>query len=252
MSITVRRIVGKTHRFMATRFATRTIPVRLAKPIVSFTFDDAPASAFTQATPVLEAHGARATFYLSLGLLGQDSDSGLIADLAHLKRAHAAGHELGCHTFDHLDAADVSRERYLASVDANRSAIARLLPSATFETFAYPKGGARVLVKRLLGERFLCCRGGREDANIGAVDLNLVKACFLDQRAGLDFPAIAALLDRNARARGWLVFATHDLSNQPSRYGCSPARFRQVVEMTRATGATILPMAEACRRLIGG
>jgi peptidoglycan/xylan/chitin deacetylase (PgdA/CDA1 family) len=42
--------------------------------VVSFTFDDVPASAASEGAPILEAFGIRGTYYLCGGLLGGQGD----------------------------------------------------------------------------------------------------------------------------------------------------------------------------------
>ena len=44
--------------------------MRNTSPMVCFTFDDLPKSAVTTGADLLEAHGARGTFYVSGGLVG--------------------------------------------------------------------------------------------------------------------------------------------------------------------------------------
>jgi hypothetical protein len=44
---------------------------------------------------------------------------------------------------------------------------------------------------------------------------------------------------------GWLIFATHDVAAQPSRYGCTPEFLEQVVQYSVDSGARILPVAKA-------
>ena len=46
--------------------------LRNRTPMVSFTFDDLPKSAVTTGAEMLEAHGARGTFYVSGSLVGAD------------------------------------------------------------------------------------------------------------------------------------------------------------------------------------
>ena len=53
------------------------------------------------------------------------------------------------------------------------------------------------------------------------------------------------MIDQNARARGWLIFATHDVRETPSRFGCTPDFFEQVVQWSLESGARILPVVEA-------
>jgi len=231
---------------MANRFCRREVLLDLPVPIVSFTFDDAPKSAFAAGGEILAAHGAHATFFVCLSLLGQVGDSGQLATQDDLLRAVENGHELGCHTFDHLDAWTTPPAIFLASIDRNEAALRAAVPSASFQTFAYPKSGPTLAVKRRLNYRFACCRGGGQAANTDIADMNLLKACFLDRRTGIDIAFAESLIRYNASRRGWLVFATHDVSDSPSPYGCSRQFLGDVVDMCARSGALLLPLARAC------
>jgi peptidoglycan/xylan/chitin deacetylase (PgdA/CDA1 family) len=244
------RAINKGRRLAASKLQRRLLTLDGRKPLVSFSFDDAPVSAFELGAPLLEAHGARATYYVSLGLMGMRSELGPIGDAAHVRRAHADGHELGCHTHDHLDAWHCSVGDYIASIDRNREALATLLPEASMRSFAYPKSGAYVAVKSPLQRRFMCCRGGGQTLNSGTIDLNLLSAVFIDRRAGIGLDDVRALIRRNAEQCGWLIFAAHDLSDSDGAFSCSPAFFAEVLREVVVSGADILPVAEACDRLM--
>lgn len=243
----LRRARAGTTRMLARRLHRQWLTLAPAQPLVSFSFDDAPRSAFGTGARVLERHGLRGTYYVSLGLLGQTGPSGLLAGPDELRAAAAAGHELGCHTHDHLDAWHVRPAEFLASVEANARALQRLVPGAHFETFAYPKSGAVAAVKPALAQRFLACRHGGQRGNAGRVDRNLLAACFLDRQQHADLSFLRHLLEENARARGWLIFATHDVSTDPSPWGCTPAFLEAVVRHALRTGARVLPVREALR-----
>ncbi len=214
---------------------------------MSFSFDDAPRSAFVTGGRLLAEHGLRGSYYVSLGLLGQGSASGPLGGLQELREAAAAGHELGCHTHDHLDAWEVPAAAYVASVEANARALERLMPGTRFETFAYPKSGAVAAVKPALARRFLACRHGGQHANAGQVDRDLLAACFLDRHQHADLSFIRHLLEDNARRRGWLIFATHDVAPNPSPWGCTPGFLEAVVRHALRTGSRVLPVREALR-----
>lgn len=249
MSDLFSRIVGKYHRTLACRFHRRMAPIETQVPIISFTFDDAPRTAFTTGADILASHGARATFFVSLGLLGSHTETGTIASGDDLRLALENGHELGCHTFDHLDAWQTSAKKFVDSVARNRRALAEILPGAGFKTFAYPKSGPGLTVKLQLEKFFICCRGGGQTFNCGAADLNLLKAFFLDARNKVEMSSVRQLIDRNTQCRGWLIFATHDVAGNPSRYGCTPEYFTEVVEYAARSGSLLLPVAEACEKL---
>jgi hypothetical protein len=138
----------------------------------------------------------------------------------------------------------------MASVARNREALQRILPGRQFTTFAYPKNGAKLSVKSALGDIFLGCRGGGQVTNEGAADLNLLKACFIDRRTGVDIEFMRALVDHNTARRGWLILATHDIAAAPSRYGCTPEFLEQIAQHASRSGALLLPVGEACAKLM--
>jgi peptidoglycan/xylan/chitin deacetylase (PgdA/CDA1 family) len=239
-------------RMLATRFGRRIVPIELPRAIISFTFDDVPATAVNTGGAIMRAYGARATYFVSLGLLGSQTEVGNIASASELSRALTDGNELGCHTFDHLDAWQTSTESFMASVARNAEALDRVVPGATFATFAYPKSGATLAVKRRLECRFTCSRGGGQAANVDATDLNLLKAFFIDARTRVDVESLEVLIDHNATRGGWLVFATHDVTDHPSPYGCTPRLLDAVAEHAALSGALLLPLGEACARVVSG
>ena len=224
--------------------------IETSVPIISFTFDDAPRTAFTTAADILSGVGARATFYVSLGLCGLQTKVGAVGSLNDLRRASADGHELGCHTFDHLDPWETSAHRFVESVIRNSQALDTAFPGKRFRTFAYPINQPRPSVKSRLEKHFMCCRGGGQTLNVGRTDLNLVNAYFLDRRCGTDLGPVREMIDRNASCRGWLIFATHDVCDNPSRYGCAPEFFREVAEHAARSGALLLPVGEACETIL--
>ena len=88
------------------------------------------------------------------------------------------------------------------------------------------------------------CRGGGQGINARELDLNYFRAFFLEQAK--DSPdAIWEMINRNRMEGGWLIFATHDVSIQPTQYGCTPEFLKEVLKRSIDSGATILPVAKA-------
>ena len=243
------RIAGKYCRTVSYRFCRRMVAIKLTTPFISFSFDDAPRTAFSHGGAILKAHGARATFFVTLGMLGSESPSGTIASKDELCNAVKEGHELGCHTFDHRDPWKTTTKVFEDSVFKNRKALSRLLPATSFTTFAYPLTGPRPATKRRVGKLFNCCRGGGQTFNVGKADMNLLKAFFLDVRNGDTINSVRQLIDRNSECRGWLIFATHDVADNPSPYGCTKEFFEKVVAYAVRSGASLLPVGEVCEQI---
>ncbi len=243
------RVANKYRRILVEACARQGFPLAGDCAYVSFTFDDFPRSACTHGGPILRNYGSHGTYYVAMSLLGKDSPVGLIAVDEDLRALVADGHEVGCHTFGHLDGAVASVAEYARSLETNQRAFQEVVPGGRLKSFAYPFDGPRLAVKRALHGRFLCCRGGGQTFNRGVVDLALVKSYFIDYRAGENVDGIADLIRRNRAARGWLVFSTHDVTDAPSPFGCRPGFFEQVVRLARQSGARILPVGKVCEEL---
>jgi hypothetical protein len=52
---------------------------------------------------ILEGYGVRSTYYVSMNLAGTERIVGRMFDHEDVCAAHAAGHEIACHTYTHLD-----------------------------------------------------------------------------------------------------------------------------------------------------
>ena len=244
------RIVWKYRRTQSTYCSRRLVSIELTTPIISFSFDDAPQTAFIMGGDTLKKHDARATFYISLGRLESASPSGTIASQVDLCRAVAEGHELGCHTFDHIDPWKTKTAVFEESIFKNGRCLAKILPETTFSTFAYPFCGPHPATKRRVGKLFDCCRGGGQTFNAGSTDFNLLKAFFLDVRNGDTIDTVRRMIDCNAEFQGWLIFATHDIGDDPSPYGCKKDFFEEVVAYSASSGSLLLPVGKACEKIL--
>jgi len=84
--------------------------------------------------------------------------------------------------------------------------------------------------------------------NVGTANLNFLRAFFLERSRGNPW-VVRDLIDRNRRMRGWLIFASHDICDSPSPYGCTPDFLEQVVRWAVESGARILPVVGALEAL---
>lgn len=216
----------------------------MESPVISFTFDDFPRSALLNAGAILRERGFAGTYYASFGLMGRTASTGEIFVQEDLDELIQQEHELACHTYDHYDSWDTAPLEFEASILRNRKAVAQQLPGVTLGSLSYPISYPRPRTKRCTEKYFSCARGGGQTFNAGAVDLNYLKAFFIEQSRD-NFEAIKQTIDGNARAKGWLIFATHDVCNQPTRFGCFPGFFEKVVDYAIQSKATILPVFRA-------
>lgn len=242
------RFQGKCRRTLSATVARRLVKMQNTAPLISFTFDDFPHSALEVGGKILRTYGIRGTYYVSLGLLDRDEPTGLICSSIDLAEVIAEGHELGCHTFDHCDAWKTNPDSFEESIVANRLRLKEILPDAKFATMSYPINTPRPDTKRRSGRHFAGCRGGGQSSNVGEIDLNYMRAFFLEQSR--DTPStIWELIELNCEKNGWLIFATHDISGQPTRFGSTPKAFEAVVRRAIESGAKIVPVDVALREV---
>jgi peptidoglycan/xylan/chitin deacetylase (PgdA/CDA1 family) len=241
-----------SQRRVARWLGRRPLRIQCASPVISFTFDDFPRSALYQGGAILRESGFAGTYYTSFGLMGKTAPTGEIFTAEDLGEFVRQGHELGCHTFDHCDSWATAPVEFEASVLRNRKKLAELaglFPGASFSSLSYPISWPRSGTKRRIAGYFDCARGGGQTFNVGMTDLNYLNAFFIEQSRD-DFSAIQRVIEANSAQRGWLIFATHDVCNSPTRFGCTPKLFARVVKCAQSSGAVILPVGQAYQAIM--
>ncbi|MBE9534555.1 MAG: polysaccharide deacetylase family protein [Proteobacteria bacterium] len=187
----------------------------------------------------MEEHGFRGTYYVSAGLLDYTSQVGKIVDIETLRLFHERGHEIGNHTYDHMDCQKASLLGILKSVRRNR----RRLTGIMSGSFAYPYGArnARACVAARL------CAGSARGISFGinkkVVDLMDLKAARVYSRDGMD--DCLELVSECARRGGWLIFYTHDVCNEPSEYGCTPEQLTCLIRSVHDKKLTVATVGKA-------
>jgi peptidoglycan/xylan/chitin deacetylase (PgdA/CDA1 family) len=244
------RVRGRYIRTAAKLLFRRKMKLNSQVPYISFTFDDFPRSALLQGGAILKSFGLVGTYYASFGLMGKQAPVGQIFLPEDLRELQRQGHELGCHTLGHCDAWRTKTAAFENSILENRSALNKFLPGSAFHTMSYPINPPRAWTKHRTGRYFFCCRGGGQTFNAGTADLNYLFAFFLEKSRHAP-EVVKDLIDQNRRARGWLIFATHDVCASPSPFGCTPEFFEDIVHYAVNSGARIMPVVQVCKTLRG-
>ena len=108
---------------------------------VVLTFDDGYTDAATTVTPLLERYGAKASFYVSAGFVGD----GRHASWKQLRAMQAAGMEIGCHGTRHRDLAHIGVDAAAYEVGHCRDSVERYLRRPTTYAYAAGKWNAAVI-----------------------------------------------------------------------------------------------------------
>jgi len=241
-----RSLKGKLRRRFVRLQTRRTAQVTLARPMVSFSFDDVPVSAIETAGAMLEAQGARGTYFICAALAGQDSRMGRYATREEMLAAQARGHEIACHTFGHLDCGAADAPAIERDIAHNDEALTGWgVPPTT--TFAYPYGDVSHAAKQVVGGRFSLARALHHGLIETGADLNQAPAVGIE---GPDGEQVALRWLERAKARNaWLILYTHDVREAPSPVGCTPDVMRRLIEAAVGSGFDIVTVAEGARRI---
>jgi peptidoglycan/xylan/chitin deacetylase (PgdA/CDA1 family) len=244
----VRSILGAARRKALCSLHVRSISLNGRGPIVSFSFDDFPRTAYTAGGAILERYGVRGTYYTAMGLMNSCNELGDQFRAADLDSLLEGGHELASHTFTHFSSRTVSCKDFCDDVEKGRKAIEKAT-GVNPTNFAYPFGDVTLANKRTLNARGVSpaaasARGIIPGVNGPAVDLNLLRANSLYGDADRS-PDAARLIRENSDRKTWLIFYTHDVRPHPSPYGCTPELLDAVVHCAVQSDSKILTVQEA-------
>lgn len=224
------------------------VTIAPATGVFSLSFDDIPETAWTEAGPILAEHGIKATYYVCGGLESGWNMERPQFRTEHLQALHAAGHEVGCHTFGHTSVLRMDAEAMRLSLEANAAWVAARLDGHRMTTFAYPFGDATLQAKRIIRSRFALGRGVRDGVNAGREDRGLIKSIGLESRR-LPHYDLEAMMAEAAASKGWLTAYGHDVSDRPTDYGCTPDDLDRVLRAAKGAGLEVLPIGEAWAKL---
>jgi peptidoglycan/xylan/chitin deacetylase (PgdA/CDA1 family) len=237
-------LINTALRRAARHYRYKPFAMANAAPLVSFTFDDVPASAYTNGTAVLDERGVRGTFYVAGGTCGTMDDHWRVIEREQVRALYDAGHEIGCHTFSHvrvdrLGAVDLEEE-----CRRNYELLRDLCPGIQLTNFCYPFGRASLPSKLRLERRFDSCRGIYEGVNSGTIDLAMLRVIELYDRT-LTREKLRHVLNQTRERNGWLIFYTHDVTESPSSIGCTPELLNATIAAVQAENMQCLTVRDA-------
>ncbi|MFZ5849036.1 MAG: Ig-like domain-containing protein [Actinomycetota bacterium] len=238
-------------------------PAQAAGPVVvSLTFDDGLTAQYNAAS-ILEAHGARGTFYLNSGAIDQRGGGGTMT-WAQARALEDAGHEIGGHTRDHTVLTnDLSAQDRWIQICEDR---ARMVEEDLHPTsFAYANGvtdPAGIALVRACGYQTARLAGGllptnnvnaRVESVPPAMGAHEIRALGATDNGPVSLASLQAAVDAAYEAGGgWLPMLFHWVCDEADTTCMSRTRpvSRQVLEQfltwvdADARDITVKPMSE--------
>jgi peptidoglycan/xylan/chitin deacetylase (PgdA/CDA1 family) len=235
--------LGSVRRQLLGSLYSRRVSLGDGGPIVTFSFDDFPRTAYIAGGAILKNFGARGTYYAAVGLMNTSNELGEQFRRDDLDALVEDGHELASHTFSHVSCRSIPHSQFVDEVDRGRKAIEEVTGQRDAGNFAFPFGEFTLSARRILSNRVASCRSIWDGFNGPDVDLSLLRA---NSIYGDDNQAETAkqLILQNEKQKSWLIFYTHDVRPNPSRFGCAPAVLEAVVSFACRSGARIMTVAD--------
>lgn len=227
---------------------TKRVDVKTHTPIVTFTFDDVPQTASSVGARILDEAGVKGTFYLSGSFIDTVEDGEQMVTSAECESLVARGHELACHTFSHRRLVTFSKQELEKDLAKNEQALAAFDHRQTPRNFSVPFGKSYLPSQSTLKRQFRSSRGILPGVNRHNTDLYHLLA--VELRPDTQFlDAADQWLDSVIENPGWLIFFTHDVSDNPSFYGCPRERLQALVQKSLSAGCRIMTVDAALEAL---
>ena len=232
----------KLSRFAARHSANRWLPLNKGRGVVSFSFDDVPASACHQGAMLLELYQARGTFYICGSLTDGVEQNQPCHSVQDLQRLIENDHEIGCHTYSHTNCANATSHFLLE--DWERNQVFFKQHGITNHGFAFPFGAYDLGSKLAASKRFAYNRITGGGTQTGRADLSALRAQAL-YSANNNEDEIGALIKHTASEGGWLILYSHEVSESPGPWGTTPALLESALQTATQESCQILPVHKA-------
>jgi peptidoglycan/xylan/chitin deacetylase (PgdA/CDA1 family) len=227
--------------------SSRKVNLDLQKPIISFTFDDVPYSAYKNGVPLLNQYGVKATFYVATGLAEENASAtpeNRFLTNSEISNLATSGHDVQCHTYSHFNIkSDGDMNDYMDDSTRNILALQRLGIDRV-NHFSYPFGHVNFQLKAMLASRYKTLRSTLPGINSDRIDLNMLKAIAL-YSPQFNYEALTSTIELTRQKRAWLIFYTHGVCENPDNYGCTPKQLEWLLQKIQDLDAHILPVSDA-------
>lgn len=206
------------------------------KGYVTFTFDDAPETTYTDAYPILKEYGYPATVYVNTKHIGEPW---WYIKWDQLKELQKNGWEVGSHAHEHDRLTDLSREALISSLKVS----VEILEDKGFTptSFASPFGDFNENVIREAKKHFKSHRkawgepnGVHDPASFDPYEISVLE---LDHRTS--FAVVEEVLKKARKKGRWVVFLAHEIVEDPGKWQISPEIFKEIVQSVKREGLAV-------------
>jgi hypothetical protein len=204
-------------------------PAPATGPIVSVTLDDGAASQYTNGRSVLAANGIAGTFYLVSGFL----DNPGFMTRAQARELKAAGHEIGSHTVNHANLAQLTPARRTQELAASKKALEAAF--GPIRTFAYPYGSYNAAVQAETITYYQTARTTDGGLNArGSINRGQLKMRYVTKDTTA--ATVTSWMREAANAGAWTILVYHGIGPSGDEQTVTPAQFSAHMAAVKSSG----------------
>ena len=200
-----------------------------SKAAVTITFDDNCRFQVVYATPLLDAHNYKATYFIVTNRVGKGRAPGwdTIAMLA------SRGHEIASHSKNHPDFVSLAEnprwaDSMIHEFRDSRDTINARVPSQRCETFAWPNGEVDVAALDVSKNYYMACRGSENYFNDSIVVYHNISSQHIYHDTPLE--TVNGYIDSIMVKRGWLVERYHGFQVNDDTNGYEPVPIKEFAD----------------------
>jgi peptidoglycan/xylan/chitin deacetylase (PgdA/CDA1 family) len=216
-------------------------PTGFNRAMLSVTFDDGWASAYTQARPVMAQYGILSTQYIISGEVG-DTSEGYMSK-AQVQAMSKAGHEIGSHTISHPELTKITAAMLTTELQNSQTSLQSVVGKPV-TNLASPYGDYNASVITQAKKYYTSHR--TVDAGYNSKDSFDAYALRVQNILNTTTPAQVAGWIKQAQAdKTWLILVYHDVSTTPDTYDSSIANFKTEMQAVSTSKIPVLTVSQA-------
>lgn len=212
---------------------------QLNRPLISVTFDDGLKSTYNNALPVLNSLGMKSTFYVNYSTLGT---TGYMTK-NQVKTLNSQGHEIGSHSYHHVDLATLSSDEVSTEVTTNNTQLRALLRKS-INSFATPFGSYNDSVLDIVMSQHTSQRDTGGQLNyLYSFTPRVIHSKVITKSTTL--AEINALIAQANTEHAWLVLTFHGIGSDSEDYTITKATLQKYLQAVKNSKITVMPLNQA-------
>ncbi len=211
---------------------------QLPRGMVSLTFDDGWKSIYEEASPILDEFGYKSTQYIISDAV--DYSIPAYMDAGQISAMQDNGHEIGSHSLQHCDMAQLSQANMHLFADSSYDSLSKKWGNIT--SFAYPFGSYSSDSQKIFSTKYQYLRSTDGGLNDRYFDRQHIYAYTVHKN--MTDKEYKGLLDKAVASKKWLVLVYHGVGND-SDFDVTADQLKNHLNMVRESGLDVRPLTAA-------